>query len=67
MEIEKTKALESALASIEKAFGPGSIMKMGEAQAKLNVAVSDLPPLPEPLVLKLRKHSWRRAFWYGGK
>ena len=38
MEIEKTKALESTLAAIEKSFGPGSIMKMGEAQAKLHVA-----------------------------
>jgi aryl-alcohol dehydrogenase-like predicted oxidoreductase len=37
------------------------------AQAQLNTAVSDLPPL-EPSVLQvLYQHAWRRAFWYGGK
>jgi recombination protein RecA len=34
---DKAKALESTLASLEKSFGPGSIMKMGEAQARLDV------------------------------
>ncbi len=38
MENEKAKALEATLATIEKSFGPGSIMKMGEAQAKMNVS-----------------------------
>lgn len=37
MDRDKAKALESALASIEKSFGPGSIIKMGENQAKMNV------------------------------
>jgi recombination protein RecA len=37
MEKEKQKALDAALASIEKSFGPGSIMKMGDARAKMNV------------------------------
>ena len=29
-----------------------------------NTAVSDTPPLPEDIVLKLRKHNWLRAYWY---
>src|SRR5437870_4593568 len=36
----KTKALDMALESIEKQFGKGSIMKLGEAQA---VAVECIP------------------------
>ena len=36
-------------------------------QAKMNLEVSDLPDLPESLLLKLRKHAWRRSFWYAGK
>ncbi len=37
MDKDKAKALESTLATIEKSFGPGSIMKMGEASARMNV------------------------------
>lgn len=37
------------------------------AQAEANCAVSDLPPLAPALLEKLRRHNWRRAFWYGGK
>jgi aryl-alcohol dehydrogenase-like predicted oxidoreductase len=37
------------------------------AQAEANAAVSDLPPLPEELLLRLRQHAWRRALWYEGK
>ena len=36
-------------------------------QAVLNTAVSDLPPLSPPLRDALKKHEWRRAFWYSGK
>jgi len=36
-------------------------------QALQNTAVSDLPELPEDLLLKLREHTWNRGFWYGGK
>ncbi|MDI3281432.1 MAG: recombinase RecA [Bacillota bacterium] len=36
---EKEKALEMAILQIEKQFGKGSIMKMGEEAAKLNVEV----------------------------
>ena len=37
--MEKQKALEMALMQIEKQFGKGSIMRLGEASAKLNVEV----------------------------
>jgi len=37
--MEKTKALDEALARIEKQFGKGSIMKLGDAAAKINVSV----------------------------
>ena len=29
-----------------------------------NTAVSDMPPLSEDIVIKLRKHNWLRAYWY---
>ncbi|MCE5196034.1 MAG: recombinase RecA [Negativicutes bacterium] len=35
----KQKALDAALAGIEKQFGKGSIMRMGEAEARLNIDV----------------------------
>lgn len=37
--IEKQKALENALLHIERQFGKGSIMKLGESSAKINVEV----------------------------
>ncbi len=37
------------------------------AQAEANCAVSDLPDLSPELLVRLRRHNWRRAFWYGGK
>ncbi|MEG1547719.1 MAG: recombinase RecA [Clostridia bacterium] len=39
--IEKEKALEMALSQIEKQFGKGAVMKLGDASAKL--AVSTIP------------------------
>ena len=36
---EKQKALEVAILQIEKQFGKGSIMKMGEADTKMNIDV----------------------------
>ncbi len=39
MEDQKSKALSAALAQIEKQFGKGSIMKMGEAQIANDLAV----------------------------
>jgi aryl-alcohol dehydrogenase-like predicted oxidoreductase len=37
------------------------------AQAEANCAVSDLQPLSEDLLKRLRQHYWLRAFWYAGK
>lgn len=37
------------------------------AQAEANCRVSDLPDLSPELLGTLRRHNWRRAFWYGGK
>jgi hypothetical protein len=34
------------------------------AQAELNTAVVHLSPLPEELIVKLRRHAWRRGVWY---
>src|SRR5881392_1489936 len=39
MDDNKSKALAAALAQIEKQFGKGSIMKMGEAQVQSNLQV----------------------------
>jgi hypothetical protein len=32
-----------------------------------NCGVSDLPPMRADLLTTLRRHNWRRAFWYSGK
>jgi len=37
------------------------------AQADANCAVSDLPPMRADLLLRLRRHNWRRGVWYSGK
>ena len=37
------------------------------AQAEANCSTSNLPDLAPDLLEKLRRHNWRRAFWYGGK
>jgi aryl-alcohol dehydrogenase-like predicted oxidoreductase len=37
------------------------------AQAEANCGVSDLPPMRADLLTTLRRHNWRRAFWYSGK
>src|SRR4026207_644202 len=39
MDDNKSKALTAALAQIEKQFGKGSIMKMGEAQVQNDLSV----------------------------
>lgn len=39
MAVDKQRALESALLQIEKQFGKGSIMKLGEAASKLGIEV----------------------------
>jgi aryl-alcohol dehydrogenase-like predicted oxidoreductase len=37
------------------------------AQAEANCGVSDLPVMPPELLVRLRRHHWRRGVWYGGK
>ena len=37
------------------------------AQADANCGVSELAPMHPGLLIQLRRHNWRRAFWYGGK
>ena len=37
--IDKMKALDLAMRQIEKDFGKGSIMKLGEASSKMNIEV----------------------------
>lgn len=37
------------------------------AQAEANCAVSDMQPMHADLLLRLRRHSWNRGFWYAGK
>ena len=39
MTTAKEKALDIAVAKIEKQFGAGAIMKLGKATAKLSIAV----------------------------
>lgn len=36
-------------------------------QAADNASVSDLDDLTDDLLARLRRHAWRRAFWYSGK
>lgn len=36
-------------------------------QAEANVAVSDLPAMPDDLLKRLHRHAWRRGIWYAGK
>jgi len=36
-------------------------------QVEANLAVSEMADMPEQLLTSLRKHNWRRAFWYEGR
>jgi len=36
-------------------------------QAEMNSFISDLPDLPDEMLIRLRNHAWRRADWYKGK
>ena len=42
---DKKKALETAMAQIERAYGKGSIMRLGE---NVDVMVEWIPPMPGP-------------------
>lgn len=49
--MDKVKALENAMRQIEKDFGKGSIMKLGEVAAKLNIDVIPTGALPLDIAL----------------
>ena len=36
-------------------------------QVEANLAVSELPDMPQELLRRLHAHNWRRAFWYEGR
>jgi aryl-alcohol dehydrogenase-like predicted oxidoreductase len=63
---------ELATAALKFALKPAAVSTVipgirSVRQAELNCAVSDQKPMSDALERKLRKHHWRRAFWYGGK
>ncbi|NLZ51783.1 MAG: recombinase RecA [Thermoanaerobacteraceae bacterium] len=49
--IEKDKALETAISQIERQFGKGSIMRLGDAAAKFNIEAIPTGALPLDLAL----------------
>ncbi|MGL5511949.1 MAG: recombinase RecA, partial [Sporomusa sp.] len=49
--MDKYKALENAMRQIEKDFGKGAIMKLGEAAAKMNIEVIPTGSLPLDIAL----------------
>ncbi|WP_371381746.1 recombinase RecA [Sporomusa aerivorans] len=49
--MDKFKALENAMRQIEKDFGKGAIMKLGEAAAKMNIEVIPTGSLPLDIAL----------------
>ncbi len=51
LELDKVKALENAMRQIEKDFGKGAIMKLGEAAAKMNIEVISTGSLPIDIAL----------------
>ncbi|MDF2571806.1 MAG: recA 2 [Sporomusa sp.] len=50
-EMDKFKALENAMRQIEKDFGKGAIMKLGEVAAKMNMEVIPTGSLPLDIAL----------------
>jgi len=51
LEMDKSKALDNAMKQIEKDFGTGAIMKLGEAAAKMNVEIIPTGSLPLDIAL----------------
>lgn len=49
--MDREKAIEMAIKSIEKDFGKGSIMRLGEASAKMNVEIISTGCLPLDIAL----------------
>ena len=54
---DKLKALDAALAKIEKDFGKGSIMKMGEQAATMQVETIPTGSISLDIALGVGRHS----------
>ena len=50
MDADKKKALDMAMHQIEKDFGKGSIMMLGEASAKMNIEAVSYTHLTLPTI-----------------
>ncbi len=66
------RELELASAALKFSLKPTAVSTVipgirNGRQAELNCAVADQPPLSNDLNGELRKHYWRRPFWYAGK
>lgn len=63
---------DMAAAALKFALKPQAVSTVipgmrNAGQAVRNCQVSGLPPLADSLERELRKHAWRRGFWYAGK
>ena len=61
-----------ATAALKFALKPAAVSVVipgirSTAQASMNLAVSDQPPMSDALEERLRAHQWRRGYWYLGK
>lgn len=61
-----------ATAALKFALKPAAVSTVipgirNERQAELNCRVGSLPSMSDDLEQNLRKHFWRRGFWYAGK
>src|ERR1700681_4629872 len=63
MDDNKSKALVAALAQIEKQFGKGSIMKMGEAQVQNDLQVVSTGSLGLDIALGVGGRARGRGLW----
>src|SRR5215467_7711706 len=65
MDDNKSKALAAALAQIEKQFGKGSIMKMGEAQVQNDLSVVSTGSLGLDIALGVGARPRGGGLWAG--
>ena len=56
---DKKKALETAISQIEKNFGKGTVMRLGD-RPEMNVEAIPTGSLAPPVRRRLRSISWRR-------
>lgn len=68
LDADKNKALDAALKQIEKDFGKGSIMRLGDASDKMNIEVIPTGALSLDIALGVGGHSPgpdHRDLWAG--